>query len=186
MAASIYGSQVQSAAQSLAAYLQALQAKNNNAATTNGTAAGNVAATSGAGAAGNAGKNPAQQVSGQPLDVVTLSAEAQRLLANAQAPSIGPGSLATYLNTSNSFDGTNPIDSASSDPFSSGYEGAIAQFRQWLSQPLGQPVPYPGDQAANASSKTSDSSKTGTDSTQTKSSDASGSAGPTATTSTSS
>lgn len=180
MAASIYGSQVQSAAQSLAAYLQALQAKSNSAATTNGAAAGNVAAASGVAPAGDAGKNPAQQLSGQPLDVVTLSAEAQRLLANAQAPSIGPGSLATYLNTSNSFDGTNPVDSASSDPFSSGYEGAIAQFRQWLSQPLGQPVPHTGDQVAT------DSSKTGTGSTQAKSGDASGGAGPTATGSTSS
>lgn len=161
MAASIYGSQVQSAAQSLAAYLQALQAKSNSAATTNGAAAGNVAAASGVAPAGDAGKNPAQQLSGQPLDVVTLSAEAQRLLANAQAPSIGPGSLATYLNTSNSFDGTNPVDSASSDPFSSGYEGAIAQFRQWLSQPLGQPVPYPGDQQVTSGTSSAGSTASG-------------------------
>ncbi|HVJ41729.1 MAG TPA: hypothetical protein VM639_09535 [Dongiaceae bacterium] len=185
MAASIYGSQVQSAAQSLAAYLQALQAKANGNAAANGSAATDGAAASSATTAANSagtktGKDPAQQISSQPLDVVTLSAEAQRLLANAQAPSIGPGSLATYLNTSNSFDGTNSVNGANSDPFSSGYEGAIAQFRQWLSQPLGQPVPYTGDQAAT------DGSKNGTDSAQTKSGDAAGSAGPTATSSTSS
>jgi hypothetical protein len=78
------------------------------------------------------------------------------LLASAQAPSAGPGSLATYLNTSNATDTT-------ADPF--GDIGAIAQFRQWLSQPLGQPIPYPGDQSANTDSK--DGSTTGDQQTTT-------------------
>jgi hypothetical protein len=161
MAASIYGSQNLSANQSLAAYLQALQTKTNNptsldsnAGSGNVASAGTVSGTTKSGT-GNS-KDPADQVTGQPLDTVTLSAEAQRLLANAQAPSAGPGSLATYLNTSNATDTT-------ADPF--GDIGAIAQFRQWLSQPLGQPIPYPGDQSAAADSK--DGSTTGDQQTTT-------------------
>jgi len=153
-ASSIYGSQIQSAAQSLAAYLQALQAKQDggNATIANGNAGGNDVATAGTVVNGTgqatkngAGKDQSDPSSGQGLDVVTLSAEAQRLLANAQAPSNGPGSLATYLNTNNNAD--NQVAGINSDPISSGYQGAIAQFRQWLSRPLGQPVPYSGDQS---------------------------------------
>lgn len=146
MAASIYGSQVQSAAQSLAAYLQALQAKNagNSAAATPGNTVTGTAAT---GAGGKGAKDTGQATGGSPLDVVTLSAEAQRLLANAQAPSSGPGSLATYLNTSNSQDPANLADAIGSDPFDNGYLGAIAQYKQWLSEPLGQPIPHSNDQA---------------------------------------
>lgn len=136
MAASIYGSQTPAATQGLAAYLQALQAKTNDP--TNGS----TGTSTGLGGTGKSGsdKNSADPTFTQPLDVVSLSAEAQRLLANAQAPSAGPGSLATYLNTSNA------ADTTSSNSFGISGLGAIAQFRQWLSQPLGQPVPYPGDQ----------------------------------------
>lgn len=156
-ASSIYGSQIQSSAQSLAAYLQALQAKQdgNGGTIANGNANANDVATAatvvnGTGTAtkGNAGKDDTNPSSGQGLDVVTLSAEAQRLLANAQAPSVGPGSLATYLNTNNTANSQVAgisSTSSSTDPLGSGYEGAIAQFRQWLSRPLGQPVPYSGD-----------------------------------------
>jgi len=176
-ASSIYGSQVQSAAQSLAAYLQALQAKNNGNTAGTGTT-GNDIATAGTtvnGAGQNnksSGGKDASSTGGQATDTVTLSAEAQLILANAQAPSNGPGSLATYLNTSNAQNGIGSADGIGSDPFNSGYQGAIAQFKQWLSQPLGQPVP-------SIPSQTTDNS------TQTNS-DASAAAGVNATSSTSS
>jgi hypothetical protein len=167
MAASIYGSQSLSTTQSLAAYLQALQTKNNNPASqgSNAVTGGAATGTTATGAAGSSGTDPADQITGQPLDVVTLSAQAQQLLANAQAPSVGPGSLATYLNTNN-------LASADASPL--GDLGAIAQFRQWLSQPLGQPVPYPGDQSFSDASKTSTAtgdqkSAADTKSTETKS-----------------
>jgi hypothetical protein len=149
MAASINGSQSLSTTQSLAAYLQALQTKNNNPTSqgSNAVTGGAAAGTTATGAAGSSGTDPADQITGQPLDVVTLSAQAQQLLANAQAPSAGPGSLATYLNTNNS------AGADAGSPF--GDLGAIAQFRQWLSQPLGQPVPYPGDQSFGDASKSS-------------------------------
>jgi hypothetical protein len=158
---SIYGSQVQSAAQSLAAYLQALQAKNNG--TPAGTAGNDISTTNtvvngtGSDTKSPTAKNSAPSGS-QATDTVTLSAEAQLILANAQAPSNGPGSLATYLNTSNSQDGLGQVNGVNSDPLSSGYQGAIAQFKQWLSTPLGQPVPnIPGEQTDNSTQKTSDS-----------------------------
>jgi hypothetical protein len=147
MAASIYGSQTLPTPQSLAAYLQALQAKTNNptgnpAGLDGSIANGDVGSVAGGTGKSSNGKTSTDPTGTSPLDVVTLSAEAQRLLANAQTPSAGPGSLATYLNTSNT------TDTTSGNPFGISDIGAIAQFRQWLSQPLGQPVPYPGDQAA--------------------------------------
>lgn len=163
---SIYGYQVQTAAQSLAAYLQARQAKNGGN-TANAGAAGNDIATSGTvvnGASQNnksvASKN-SSSAGGQASDTVTLSAEAQLILANAQAPSSGPGSLATYLNTSNAQNGFNSIDGVGTDPFNNGFQGAIAQFKQWLSQPLGQPIPTPpGQTTDNNTQASSDSAAT--------------------------
>lgn len=157
MAASINGSQIQSAAQSLAAYLQALQAKTDNGAnanvdgkTSSGDIANGATVVNGSGQtkkSASTAKDQAEQAGNQPLDVVSLSAEAQRLLANAQAPSQGPGSLASYLNTDNAV-------TSVSDPLGTGYVGAIAQFRQWLAAPLGQPVGTPGDQTAIGTNKT--------------------------------
>jgi hypothetical protein len=159
MAASI--SQTQSAAQSLAAYLQALQAKNSNAGqdaslpgnniATDGTVVNGVNATS-----GSKTSSDGSSASSQPLDVVTLSAQAQQLLANLQSPSTGPGSLATYLNTSNTID---TAGNGSTNPLGISDIGAIAQFRQWLSQPLAQPVPYPGDQSAGNNSQSGSASQ---------------------------
>jgi len=163
MAASINGSQIQSAAQSLAAYLQALQAKTDGTNLNLGgkSAGGDIATATtvvnGSGQTSKSGttaKDQAEQVSSQPLDVVNLSAEAQRLLANAQAPSQGPGSLSTLLNTNNNAMAT------PGDPFGAGYVGAIARFRQWLSQPLGQPIPTPFGQTD--ASTNINSSKNGT------------------------
>ena len=169
MAASIYGSQTPAATQGLAAYLQALQAKANDPANgSTGTSAGlggstangTLGTVSGGTVSGSTGKsssdkNSADPTFTQPLDVVSLSAEAQRLLANAQAPSAGPGSLATYLNTSNA------ADTTSSNSFGISGLGAIAQFRQWLSQPLGQPVPYPGDQQVTSGTSSAGSTASG-------------------------
>jgi hypothetical protein len=145
MAASINGTQIQSTAQSLAAYLQALQAKNDgtntniagqNSGGDSGTASTVVNGTGQATKNTATAKGQAEQVSGQPLDVVNLSAEAQRLLANAQSPTDNSGGLASYLNNNNS-------TATPADPFGAGYVGAIARFRQWLAQPLGQPIPTP-------------------------------------------
>jgi hypothetical protein len=146
MAASINGTQIQSTAQSLAAYLQALQAKNDGTNTTLagqnsggdiGTASTVVNGTGQATKSATTAKDQAEQVSNQPLDVVNLSAEAQRLLANAQTSGNASGGLAALLNTDNN------TGAASADPFGAGYVGAIARFRQWLAQPLGQPIPTP-------------------------------------------
>jgi hypothetical protein len=163
---SIYGSQVQSAAQSLAAYLQALQAKNSGNTADAGTA-GNDIATAGTvvNGTGQNSKSSASKDSSstgsQATDTVTLSAEAQIILANAQAPSSGPGSLATYLNTSNSQNGFNSVNGIGTDPFNNGFQGAIAQFKQWLSQPLGQPIPSVPSQSTDSTTPTgSDSSTT--------------------------
>jgi hypothetical protein len=156
MAASINGSQIQSAAQSLAAYLQALQAKTDSGTNTNvdgkissGDIANGAAVVNGSGQAkktASTAKDQAEQASNQPLDVVSLSAEAQRLLANAQTTNQVPGSLAGYLNVDNTVN-------AISDPLGTGYVGAIAQFRQWLAAPLGQPVGSPGNETAIGTTK---------------------------------
>jgi|GEM_PF-3978956 len=166
---SIYGPQVQSAAQSLAAYLQALQAKNNG--NTTGTTGNDIStantAVNGTGpSTKTSGSKDTSATGSQATDTVTLSAEAQLILANAQAPSNGPGSLATYLNTANAQNGFNSVDGVGTDPFNNGYQGAIAQFKQWLSQPLGQPIPSIASQSADSSTQTSsDSATTGINAT---------------------
>ena len=170
-ASSIYGYQVQSTAQSLATYLQALQAKNGGNTANTGTTGNDIStantAVNGTGpsnrSSGNnsTGGKDSSATGGQATDTVTLSAEAQVILANAQAPSNGPGSLATYLNTSNAQNGFTSVEGIGSDPFNNGYQGAIAQFKQWLSQPLGQPIPTPPGQTTDTGTQSaSDASAT--------------------------
>lgn len=150
MAASINGSQIQSAQQSLAAYLQALQTKAAHAGATTAAAGGIAVAEAATGKQNGKPVNNNDQVDKNTaqLDVITLSAQAQQILANAQAPKTGPGSLDTFLNTNN------VVATIPGDPSAVTFEGAIAQFRQWLARPLGQPVPFlPGDAVSSDASK---------------------------------